>query len=36
VVEDDDAVRRMTRVFLEIRGYSVIEARNAADAIQLV
>jgi nitrogen-specific signal transduction histidine kinase/ActR/RegA family two-component response regulator len=36
VVEDDDAVRRMTREFLKIRGYSVIEARNAADAIQFV
>lgn len=36
VVEDDDAVRRMTRKFLEIRGYAVIEARCAADAIQFV
>jgi CheY-like chemotaxis protein len=36
VVEDDDAVRRMTRTFLEIRGYTVIEARCAADAIQFV
>jgi signal transduction histidine kinase/ActR/RegA family two-component response regulator len=36
VVEDDDAVRRMTRKFLEIRGYTVIEARCAADAIQFV
>jgi signal transduction histidine kinase/ActR/RegA family two-component response regulator len=36
VVEDDDAVRRMTREFLKIRGYSVIEASNAADAIQFV
>jgi signal transduction histidine kinase/ActR/RegA family two-component response regulator len=33
VVEDDDAVRRMTREFLKIRGYTVIEARSAADAI---
>lgn len=33
VVEDDDAVRRMTREFLKIKGYSVIEARSAADAI---
>ena len=36
VVEDDDAVRRMTRKFLEIRGYTVIEARCAADAIRFV
>jgi CheY-like chemotaxis protein len=36
VVEDDDAVRRMTLEFLKIRGYSLIEARSAADAIQLV
>jgi CheY-like chemotaxis protein len=36
VVEDDDAVRRMTRTFLEINGYRVVEARNAADAIQLM
>jgi signal transduction histidine kinase len=34
VVEDDDAVRRMTCEFLKIRGYTVIEARSAADAIQ--
>jgi signal transduction histidine kinase/CheY-like chemotaxis protein len=36
VVEDDDAVRRMTRMFLEINGYIVVEARNAADAIELM
>jgi len=36
VVEDDDAVRRMTREFLEIRGYTVIEAMSAAHAIQFV
>jgi len=36
VVEDDDAVRRMTREFLKIRGYSVIEASGAAEAIQFV
>src|SRR5215470_955253 len=34
VVEDDDAVRRMTCEFLKIRGYTVIDARSAADAIQ--
>lgn len=36
VVEDDDAVRRMTREFLQLRGYTVLEARSAADAIQFV
>jgi signal transduction histidine kinase/CheY-like chemotaxis protein len=36
VVEDDDAVRRMTRMFLELKGYTVVEARNAADAIQFM
>jgi two-component system, cell cycle sensor histidine kinase and response regulator CckA len=34
VVEDDDAVRRMTREFLKLRGYTVIEARSARDAIE--
>jgi len=34
VVEDDDAVRRMTREFLKISGYTVLEARSGADAIQ--
>lgn len=36
VVEDNDAVRRMTREFLHIHGYTVIEARGAADAIQIM
>jgi two-component system, cell cycle sensor histidine kinase and response regulator CckA len=36
VVEDDDAVRRMTREFLKIKGYTVIEARSAANAIQIM
>ena len=36
VVEDDDAVRRMTRMLLELKGYTVVEARNGADAIQLM
>ena len=36
LVEDDDAVRRMTREFLKIHGYTVIEARSAADAIQIM
>jgi signal transduction histidine kinase/CheY-like chemotaxis protein len=34
VVEDDDAVRRMTREFLTIKGYAVVEVRGAAEAIQ--
>ena len=36
MVEDDDAVRRMTREFLKIKGYTVLEARGATDAIQFV
>lgn len=36
VVEDDGAVRRMTLEFLKIKGYAVIEARSAADAIALI
>ena len=36
VVEDDNAVRRMTREFLKIKGYTVIEARSAAEAIQYI
>ena len=36
VVEDDDAVRRMTREFLKIHGYTVIEARSATNAIQIM
>jgi len=36
VVEDDDAVRRMTREFLRIKGYTVIEASRATDAIRLM
>ncbi|HEV2396573.1 MAG TPA: response regulator [Candidatus Sulfotelmatobacter sp.] len=34
VVEDDNAVRRMTREFLAIKGYEVIEVRSAVEAIQ--
>jgi signal transduction histidine kinase/CheY-like chemotaxis protein len=36
IVEDDDAVRRMAREFLKLKGYTVIEARCAADAIKFV
>jgi signal transduction histidine kinase/ActR/RegA family two-component response regulator len=35
VVEDDDAVRKMTRTFLTTKGYTVIEARNAAEALEI-
>lgn len=34
VVEDDDAVRRMTREFLTINGYEVVEVASAAEAIR--
>jgi signal transduction histidine kinase/CheY-like chemotaxis protein len=34
LVEDDDAVRRMTCEFLKIKGYTVIQARSAAEAIE--
>ena len=36
VVEDDDAVRKMTCTFLTIKGYKVVEASNANDAIEIV
>jgi signal transduction histidine kinase/ActR/RegA family two-component response regulator len=36
LVEDDDAVRRMTCEFLKIKGYSVLEARSPVDAIQVM
>jgi signal transduction histidine kinase/CheY-like chemotaxis protein len=36
VVEDDDAVRRMTREILMIKGYKVLDARSGADAIYLM
>jgi two-component system cell cycle sensor histidine kinase/response regulator CckA len=36
VVEDDDAVRRMTREFLLIEGYTIVEARSAAEAMHLL
>jgi CheY-like chemotaxis protein len=36
VVEDDDAVRRMTREFLTIKGYTVKEARSGAEAIEFL
>jgi signal transduction histidine kinase/CheY-like chemotaxis protein len=36
VVEDDSSVRRITREFLKISGYTVIEAGDAENAIQLM
>jgi two-component system cell cycle sensor histidine kinase/response regulator CckA len=36
VVEDDDAVRRMTKELLSIKGYQVVEARSAKEAIQFM
>jgi PAS domain S-box-containing protein len=35
IVEDEDAVRELTREFLETRGYTVMEARNGAEALQI-
>jgi two-component system cell cycle sensor histidine kinase/response regulator CckA len=36
VVEDDDAVRRMTREILMVKGYKVLDARSGADALYLM
>ena len=36
VVEDDDAVRRMTLEFLKISGYTVFEAKSGEEAVQFV
>jgi PAS domain S-box-containing protein len=35
VVEDEEGVRHLTRMFLEQRGYRVLEARNGAEALEL-
>ena len=35
VVEDDPALRQITRVFLESSGYTVLEAPDPAEAIRL-
>ncbi len=35
LVEDEEHVRRVAHEFLEIRGYSVIEARNGDEALQI-
>ena len=34
LVEDEEGVRRVAREFLEIRGYSVLEAKNGDEALQ--
>jgi signal transduction histidine kinase/ActR/RegA family two-component response regulator len=36
IVEDNDAVRRIAREFLKIKGYTVIEARGASEAIEIM
>jgi signal transduction histidine kinase/ActR/RegA family two-component response regulator len=36
VVEDNDAVRRIAREFLNVKGYTIIEAREATEAIQIM
>jgi len=36
VVEDDDAVRRMTREILMIKGYNVVDVPSGADAIHFM
>ncbi len=35
LVEDEESVRRLARAFLENRGYTVLEARDGAHAIEL-
>jgi PAS domain S-box-containing protein len=35
LVEDEEGVRRVARDFLEIRGYTVLEAANGEDALQI-
>lgn len=35
LVEDDGSLRRMTRTLLERQGYTVIEAANGVDAVQI-
>jgi CheY-like chemotaxis protein len=34
-VEDEESLRKLTRVFLEIRGYLVLEASNGHEALQV-
>jgi|GEM_PF-1288220 len=35
VVEDEESLRKLTRMFLEIRGYLVLEASNGHEALQV-
>ena len=35
VVEDEESLLKLTREFLKMRGYTVLEARNGAEAIQV-
>jgi two-component system, cell cycle sensor histidine kinase and response regulator CckA len=35
VVEDEDAVRQITRLVLQMHGYVVLEARNGAEALRI-
>ena len=35
LVEDEDAVRRITRIAMEAQGYTVLEANSGAEAIQV-
>ena len=36
MVEDNDAVRRIAREFLKLKGYAIIEACEASEAIQIM
>jgi signal transduction histidine kinase/ActR/RegA family two-component response regulator len=36
LVEDDQGVRNVAREFLKMKGYSVLEARNATEALRIV
>jgi|SRR5277367_173481 two-component system, cell cycle sensor histidine kinase and response regulator CckA len=36
VIEDDNAIRRITREFLKIKGYTLVEARGTTEALQVV
>src|SRR6266852_1747121 len=36
LVEDSNDLRRMTRAFLQMQGYKVMEATNGADAVEVI